>query len=214
MNLLPVIETARLLLTIPQVGAAQRLLAYATENDAHLARWEPPHPDGYFTEDFWRRRIELNREEFLRDRSMRLAIFRREEPYGPVLGHCNYSNFIRGAFHACYLGYSVDHRWEGKGVMTEALKAANAYVFRSLQMHRIMANYIPTNERSGKLLRRLGFVVEGYARDYLYIGGAWRDHVLTALTSPTRPRRRRTSDPSRLHLRVLAAERASTRGRP
>lgn len=47
-----------------------------------------------------------------------------------------------------------------------------------------MANYVPTNERSGRLLRRLGFTVEGYARDYLFIDGAWRDHVLTSLTNP------------------------------
>ena len=47
-----------------------------------------------------------------------------------------------------------------------------------------MANYIPHNERSGRLLRRLGFMVEGYARDYLFINGAWRDHILTALTNP------------------------------
>ncbi|MNL86782.1 ribosomal-protein-S5-alanine N-acetyltransferase [compost metagenome] len=43
-----------------------------------------------------------------------------------------------------------------------------------------MANYIPENERSGALLKRLGFEVEGLARDYLKINGAWRDHVLTA----------------------------------
>jgi ribosomal-protein-alanine N-acetyltransferase len=33
-------------------------------------------------------------------------------------------------------------------------------------------------------LQRLGFRVEGLARNYLYINGAWRDHVLTALTYP------------------------------
>jgi ribosomal-protein-alanine N-acetyltransferase len=57
-------------------------------------------------------------------------------------------------------------------------------LFGELGFHRIMANYLPHNERSGRLLRRLGFVVEGYARDYLYIHGAWRDHILTALTNP------------------------------
>jgi ribosomal-protein-alanine N-acetyltransferase len=46
-----------------------------------------------------------------------------------------------------------------------------------------MANYLPTNERSARLLRRLGFVIEGSARDYLFVGGQFRDHVLTALTN-------------------------------
>ena len=47
-----------------------------------------------------------------------------------------------------------------------------------------MANYIPENERSGRLLARLGFTREGLAKDYLFIDGAWRDHVLTALANP------------------------------
>jgi ribosomal-protein-alanine N-acetyltransferase len=68
--------------------------------------------------------------------------------------------------------------------MQEALTGAIAYVFDELRLHRIMANYMPINERSGRLLRRLGFVVEGYARDYLFIAGGWRDHVLTALVNP------------------------------
>jgi ribosomal-protein-alanine N-acetyltransferase len=71
--------------------------------------------------------------------------------------------------------------------MSEALRAGIAYVFETLGFHRIQANHLPANERSARLLRRLGFSVEGYARDYLYINGAWRDHVLTSLTSP-RPR--------------------------
>jgi len=33
------------------------------------------------------------------------------------------------------------------------------------------------------VLRRLGFVPQGYARDYLRIDGEWRDHVLTALVN-------------------------------
>lgn len=48
-------------------------------------------------------------------------------------------------------------------------------------MHRIMANYMPHNQRSGNLLTRLGFEREGYAKKYLLIDGTWQDHVLTAL---------------------------------
>jgi ribosomal-protein-alanine N-acetyltransferase len=68
--------------------------------------------------------------------------------------------------------------------MTEALKVAINYVFIELNLHRIMAAYIPHNQRSGRLLKRLGFLVEGYARDYLMIDGQWQDHILTSLINP------------------------------
>jgi [ribosomal protein S5]-alanine N-acetyltransferase len=183
-HILPAIETDRLLLTIPGVEAAPQLLAYAVENEEHLAPFEPSRPKDFFSLPFWHRRIEVHRDEFFRDRSMRLVLLRRDDPGGPILGHCNYSNFIRGAFQACYLGYSLDHRHRGRGVMREAITGSLRYVFDALKLHRVMANYLPTNERSGRLLEGLGFVVEGYARDYVFINGAYRDHVLTSLTNP------------------------------
>ena len=42
----------------------------------------------------------------------------------------------------------------------------------------------PTNERSGRLLSRLGFTIEGYARNYLNLNGQWCDHIMTSLTNP------------------------------
>ncbi len=72
-------------------------------------------------------------------------------------------------------------------MMSEALSRAIPFVFDAFRLHRIQANYVPTNERSGRVLRELGFVVEGYARDYLFVGGRWRDHVLTALINPAAP---------------------------
>ena len=183
----PVIETERLYLTIPPPESAARMATYAVENEAHLGKWEPPRPDGYFTEGYWYRRLERNLDEHTHDLSLRLAIFRRSDLDGPVCGHVNFNQIQRGGFQACTLGYSLDHRCEGRGMMTEALGAAIPYVFSELKLHRVQANYIPINERSAHVLRRLGFVFEGYARDYLFIGGAWRDHILTALTNPRAP---------------------------
>ena len=180
---LPRIETERLLLTLPPETAAPRMLAFYEENREHLARWSPRPPAGYYTERYWRERLMQARTEFERDLSMKLVLFEREQAAaGPVLGVCNFTNFVRGPFQACYLGYSLDHRFEGRGIMYEALKSATAYAFDTLRLHRIMANYLPVNERSGRLLRRLGFRVEGYAHDYLLIDGRWQDHILTALT--------------------------------
>lgn len=68
--------------------------------------------------------------------------------------------------------------------MHEALQAGIAYVFNELRLHRVMAGYMPRNLRSARVLGRLGFVIEGYARDYLLVDGRWEDHVLTALVNP------------------------------
>lgn len=179
-----VLATERLILTLPGPDAAGRMVQYFETNRGHLSRWEPPYPKGLFTTSFWKRRLVQNREEVHARQSLRLVLLSRTDPAGPVLGMANFTQFVRGAFMACTLGYSLDQDAEGKGLMYEALAAATAHVFDELGVHRIMANYLPVNERSGRLLRRLGFVVEGYARDYLYIHGSWRDHVLTSLTNP------------------------------
>jgi ribosomal-protein-alanine N-acetyltransferase len=178
---IPIIKTERLLLTLPALDAAPRMLVHFKENREHLTRWTPPATADSDTEDFWREVLMKARDEFTRGQSLKLVIFPREELEGPVQGVCNFSNIVRGPFHACYLGYHLDYRAEGRGLMREALTAAIEYAFQSLRLHRIMANYLPVNERSGKLLRRLGFTVEGYARDYLFIEDRWQDHILTSL---------------------------------
>jgi ribosomal-protein-alanine N-acetyltransferase len=43
---------------------------------------------------------------------------------------------------------------------------------------------MPHNTRSAAVLKRLGFAVDGYARDYLMIDGRWQDHILTSLLNP------------------------------
>ena len=123
-----------------------------------------------------------NQEEYQQGRSMRLVLFNKGETSGPVVGLANFTQFVRGAFMACTLGYSIDQDAQGQGLMYEALERGICHVFDDVGLHRVQANYIPTNERSGRLLRHLGFAVEGYARDYIFINGAWRDHILTART--------------------------------
>ena len=68
--------------------------------------------------------------------------------------------------------------------MREALVRVISYAFDDIGLHRVKAAYLPSNERSGRLLRGLGFVVEGYARDYLLIEGRWQDQILVGLTNP------------------------------
>ena len=102
-----------------------------------------------------------------------------------VIGQIHFSGITRGVFHNAQLGYALDARWQKRGLMTEALRVVLAEVFsRSIGLHRVQAAYRPENLRSAAVLERLGFEREGVARDYLFIAGAWRDHVITALRNP------------------------------
>jgi len=183
--LLPELETPRLALRLARPGMETALVRFLEENFAgHLDRWSPPPAPGFFTAAFWAERLAIAVEEFNADRAVRFVLQPKGPVSGPVLGTANYTNIVRGAFHACHLGYQIARNQEGRGLMAEALRATNAFMFDAMRMHRVMANYRPENARSGQLLERLGFAREGLARDYLYIDGAWRDHVLTSLTHP------------------------------
>jgi ribosomal-protein-alanine N-acetyltransferase len=179
-----VIETARLWLMTPQADHALSLRDYMARNRDHFAPYLPPLPDGLHTLEFWHERLAAWHEETLSDQSLRLLLIERGGNERMVIGDCAFTNIVRGPFQACHLGYKLDRQFVGRGLMREALSGAIGHAFHSLKLHRIMANYQPTNERSGRILRRLGFTIEGYARDYLFLNGAWRDHILTSLVNP------------------------------
>lgn len=100
-----------------------------------------------------------------------------------IVGDINFSNIVHGPFRACHVGFKVDEEFEGRGMMEKALSVCCEMMFRRIGMHRIMANYRPENRRSAALLKRVGFEIEGLARDYLHLDGDWRDHVLTSLVA-------------------------------
>lgn len=178
------LASPRLLLKIPVPGDEERMLAYAVRNRDHLARWEPLRPDVYFTLPHWQGEVERSQRLAASDLGLPLLLLPREVPQGSLLGRCNLSNLVRGAFQAAHLGYSLDREAEGRGLMAEALRAVIAHAFGPMRLHRLMANHVPENGRSARLLERLGFAREGLARDYLFLAGAWRDHVLTSLVNP------------------------------
>ncbi len=178
-DLLPV-KTERLLLRLPEVEEVDPVIRYVNENRDHLSAWEPLRSEDYYTPEFWTNELRRRQNDFYTGEGVSLAVFPRDFYRGPVIGMINFSKFMYGVFQACFLGYSVHYKYQGQGIMYEALEASVDFVFKSFHVHRIMANYMPRNERSGKLLRKLGFVVEGYARDYLQIAGKWEDHILTS----------------------------------
>lgn len=173
------LQGSRFTLRMATPADAPAIVRYYTENKAFLEPWDPLRTPSFYTEAYWLERIRSDHEDFQAFRSLHLFIFEGSEAIGVV----NLNGIVRGVAWYCNLGYGLAEKRQGQGIMREALELAIDYGFKQMNLHRIQANYMPHNRRSGGVLRRLGFTVEGYARDYLFLNGAWEDHVLTSLTN-------------------------------
>ncbi|HEY0285525.1 MAG TPA: GNAT family N-acetyltransferase [Pseudomonas sp.] len=181
------LTTERLTLRPPQPSDAMAIQHYYIVNRHHLQPWQPLRSAGFFALSAIEQRVHYIEQERLAGRALHLLVLAHEADGSPgqLVGECNFSNIVLGVFQAGHLGYSLAAHVQGQGMMTEALRAGIGYVFKDLGLHRIMANYLPENERSARVLTALGFEREGLARAYLKINGVWADHVLTSLINPT-----------------------------
>jgi [ribosomal protein S5]-alanine N-acetyltransferase len=110
-----------------------------------------------------------------------VGLVAREATSNEVVGVVNVNEIVAGVFQSAYLGYYGMQQFAGKGLMTEALRAAVDYAFDHLGLHRLEANIQPANAASIALARRVGFHKEGFSPRYLRIDGEWRDHERWAL---------------------------------
>jgi len=94
-------------------------------------------------------------------------------------------SIIRGCFQSCSVGYWLDKEAQGQGLATKAVQEAIDMAFQTLRLHRVQAETLVVNDRSSRLLDRVGFTRFGTARQYLKIDNRWQDHHLYELITPT-----------------------------
>ena len=176
------LESERLLLDLPQAKFAAAAHQFHLRNAAHFSRWLPPTPAGYDAPLFWEEYVEKTQIAYSQGSLVRLWLRQKTHP-DLIVGTIGFSQIYRGPFCNAIVGYQIDALHEGQGMMREALQRAIRYMFDEQQLHRLNANYRPENVRSGHLLARLGFSINGYAPRYLFIDGEWRDHIQSSLVN-------------------------------
>ena len=127
-----------------------------------------------------------------------LRYFRKEAREGRMLplavivdgrfgGQVTVNGVTRGAFDSGHVGYWVDRRFAGQGVLPTALAMVVDHCFGPVGLHRIEANVRPENTASLRVVEKLGFREEGRHARYLYIDDDWRDHLSFALLKEDQP---------------------------
>lgn len=101
---------------------------------------------------------------------------------GRFRGQLTVGNVAHGALRSAWIGYWVSGEVTGAGVATAALALGLDHCFGPVGLHRVEATVRPENAASRRVLAKVGFREEGLLKRYLNVDGAWRDHLLVAIT--------------------------------
>jgi ribosomal-protein-alanine N-acetyltransferase len=79
------------------------------------------------------------------------------------------------------IGYDLNPKYWGLGIMTEALLAVLHFCFNTLKLNRVQAIIDSKNDRSINLIRKLDFKLEGVLRQNSSFNGKFRDDFCFSL---------------------------------
>jgi [ribosomal protein S5]-alanine N-acetyltransferase len=106
---------------------------------------------------------------------------------GVLVGQVTVGGITWGSLCSAHIGYWVDQRVAGRGVMPTAVALVTDHCFGPVGLHRVEVNIRPENSASLRVVQKLGFREEGTRSAFLHIAGAWRDHRSFALTADEVP---------------------------
>lgn len=178
----PVLLGPRVTLRAPRSSDYVAWRTLRRDSREFLKPFEPRWSEADLSHRVFSTRIRRGREEARAGTDYSFFIFLREEGRETLVGGVTLSNVRRRAAQFATLGYWMGQSYAGKGLMTEAVGALIPFAFDTLNLHRLHAACIPSNDASRRVLEKNGFKEEGFAENYLQIDGKWRDHVLFGLT--------------------------------
>lgn len=172
----PVVKGAGVTLRAPRPGDHEAWAALRQTSHAYLQPWEPSWPEDDLTRAAFKRRLAIYAREMESGNAWPFFIFADFDQ--SLVGAITLSNVRRGVAETGTLGYWIGQPFAGHGYGTAAARAMVAYAFDELKLHRVDAACVPDNVASRRVLEKAGFALEGRARAYLKINGAWADHLL------------------------------------
>jgi len=107
--------------------------------------------------------------------------------WGIVEKHSNsfvgYFGFFRIIPEHCRaeIGYALKPEYWGKGYMYETINRMIKFGFEIMKLHSIEANVNPANEKSKKVLERIGFKKEAYFRENYLFDSKFLDSIIYSL---------------------------------
>jgi ribosomal-protein-alanine N-acetyltransferase len=101
-----------------------------------------------------------------------------------IVGQISLGAISYGSMRTAVMGYWVDQRYAGRGITPMAAALLADWALRDAsgpRLHRLEIAILPQNERSKRVVNKIGAHYEGVRRRYMFIRGQWRDHETYSL---------------------------------
>jgi RimJ/RimL family protein N-acetyltransferase len=166
--------TPRLELRLPQMRDVADLVRLL--GDRRVSRPVPlPHP---YTSRHGRSFVHRARSAYRSGEGLYFAIVRRDDR--SLVGGIGLDQYNANDRRA-HIGYWLGRPYWGLGYASEAAASVCSVAFEKFRIHRIETGALASNRRSSAVLMRLGFRLEGRARDRSRIQRQWEDDLLYGL---------------------------------
>lgn len=101
-----------------------------------------------------------------------------ERTSGRLVGHVDFSIFVRSTHQFANFGYYLHNPYYGKGYGQEAAAMGLRIGFRCLKLNRLEAAINLDNRKSIRLARTIEMRREGIKKRYWFEYGKWVDHLI------------------------------------
>lgn len=166
---------SEIVLKVLEEQDAETLYGHVDRHRAYMRQWLPwvdAERSPFDTRNF----IRFVHRQFNVREGFQTGIWYRKQLVG-VIGYHKFD----WANRSVSIGYWLAEDFQGKGIMTRSCRAMVTYAFDSLHLHRVEIRCAVGNTRSRAIPERLGFKIEGIARQAEWLYDRYVDLVIYAM---------------------------------
>ena len=160
----PVIQTPRLTLRRMLKRDSADMYEYARDPEVSAYLLWQPHEN----ENYTRRYLSYLQSRYRAGDFYDWAVVWREED--KMIGTCGFTHIALES-NSAEIGYVLNRQFWGRGIAPEAARAVLRFAFSDLRLHRVEAHYMLGNDRSRRVMEKIGMKYEGAFRDSMFVKG-------------------------------------------
>lgn len=162
----PVLDTPRLYLRKMLKRDSRDMFEYACRPDVtEYLLWEP-HQSETYTYKY----LSYLQSRYRAGDFYDWAIIWRDSD--KMIGTCGFTK-LNIESNSAEVGYVLNPVYWGIGIAPEAVRAVMRFGFWQLRLHRIEARYMIGNNRSRRVMEKVGMTYEGIGRDSMHVKGKY-----------------------------------------